>query len=78
MKRHENTFTRAFVGRHFQQVPAFVNHFAGRHFVSRMAGKDFRQRRFSGTVRPHDGVNFALINGEVDPFENLVAIYRCM
>src|SRR5260370_13303395 len=33
-----------------------------------------RQRRFAGTVRPHDGVHFALVHGERKPVENLAIL----
>ena len=37
------------------------------------ARQDLRQRALAGAVRPHDGMHFAGIHGEIDALENFPA-----
>jgi hypothetical protein len=43
-----------------------------------MSRQHFGERRFPRPVRPHDGVNFAAINCQVDAPQNLFAFDRRM
>ena len=42
-----------------QQVLAFKQNVTRRDLIAFPAGQHMRQRAFTGTVRPHDGVHFA-------------------
>src|SRR5215213_5654068 len=70
------TPSRALVRREFEQVPALEQHLALRHLVGRVAGENLRQRGLPRPVRPHDGVNLALLNRQVDAAQYLLAFNR--
>src|SRR6266550_2927207 len=74
LKCHEDAFTSTLIGSHLEQIFAFVDDLALRHFVSRMSGENFGQRRFTRAVGTHDGVNLTLLHSQIDALEDLVAI----
>ena len=39
-----------------------------------LAGEHIGERRFAGAVRAHDGVHLAGIHGEIETFENFLAV----
>jgi hypothetical protein len=43
LKRHEDAFTRTLVGRHLEQIAAFVKNLSAGDFVLWMPGEDFRE-----------------------------------
>ena len=38
-----------------------------------MAGQHFGERAFAGTIRPHDGVHFALRHGQAEAADDLLS-----
>jgi hypothetical protein len=75
LEREEYALVGALVRRHLEQVFALEQDFARSHVITRLARDDVRKRRFAGTVRPHDGVNFALIHDEVETMQDLVIFH---
>ena len=70
LERQKNAFARAIFGRHGQQVLAAIDHLAAGDDVQLAPCQHLRQRAFAGAVRPHDGVDLAGINGEIDALQN--------
>jgi hypothetical protein len=64
LEGQEHTLGGALVRFHFKEVFALEGDGAFRHFIALAPGEDIGQRRFAGTVRPHDGVHFARLHGE--------------
>ena len=50
-------------------------HFAAGDVVAVAAGEDGGQRALAAAVRAHDGVDFAGVDGQVDAFEDLLALH---
>lgn len=67
----ENAFAGAFFRRHGKQVFASETDFSGSNLISGFSGQNIRKRRFSGTVRPHNGMHLALVDSEVEVLDNL-------
>jgi hypothetical protein len=40
-----------------------------------MTGKDLRECALAGSVRSHDGMDFSSLDSEIDPPQDLLAIY---
>src|SRR5262249_39540411 len=53
-------------------------HRAARHLVGVLAGQHMGKGRLARSVRAHNGVDLALVHGEVEPFEDLAAVHRDM
>lgn len=66
----ENAFAGTLFRRHGQQVFASETDFSGSNLISGFAGQNIRKRRFSGTVRPHNGMHLALVDGKVEVLDN--------
>jgi len=75
LEREEHALGGALVGIHLKQVFALEQDFASGHVIARLAGDDMAERRLAGAVRPHDGVNFACIHGEVETMKDLVIFH---
>ena len=73
LERHEHAFARALVRIHVEQILAVVGHLAAGDLVLGMPGRRPRQRALAGPVRAHDGVDFAGVDVQVDPLEDLLA-----
>src|SRR4029453_11155024 len=73
LERHEDPFTRALVGIHLEQILALEQDRTARDLVFGMARQRPRERTLARAVRPHDGVNFAGVDGQIDPAEDLLA-----
>ena len=69
-----SAFAGAFVGRHVEQILALVEDLAAGHLVTGMARQRARQRALPGAVGPHDGVDFAPVDREVDAAEDLLVL----
>ena len=74
LEREEQAFARTFLGIEIEQVFAVIKHFAAGDVVTITARQDGGQRAFAAAVRPHDGVDFARIDGEADALEDLFAL----
>ena len=74
LERQEHALRRTFVRRHLQQVLTVEQDFAAGDLIARLAGDDVAERRLAGAVRPHDGVDFALVHGERKPVENFTLL----
>ena len=74
LEGQEDAFAGALLGVHVEQVLAAVDDFAAGDLVAVAPGEDAGQRALAGAVRPHDGVDFAGVDGEVDAFEDLPAL----
>ena len=74
LERHEHAFARAFVRIHREQVLAVVEHFAARHLIFRVPRERAGQRALAGAVGPHDRVDLALADREVDALEDLLVV----
>ena len=47
------------------------DHFAFGHLIGRVAHQGIGQGRFTRPIRAHDGVNFALLDGQIDALQDL-------
>ena len=56
-----------------EQILAVVGHRAAGNFVFRMAGDRAGEGALAGPVRAHDGVDFALLDREVDAAQDFLA-----
>ena len=65
-----------FVGLELEQVDAVDGRRALGDFVIRVAHQGVAQRALARAVRPHQGMDLALADRQVDPFEDLLAIDR--
>ncbi len=74
LERQEHALGGALVRVHFQQVFALEQDLATGDFVSGFTGDDVGERRLAGAVRPHDGVDLALVHGQRQPMENLAIL----
>ena len=66
----------ALLGLHRQQILAVEMGGAAGHLVAVAAGKHVGERGLAGAVRAHDGVNFAVRDGEVNAAEDFLAFDR--
>ncbi len=48
------------------------------HFIVRPPRNDIRQRGLTRAIRPHDRVNFAGSNGQIDPTKYLFSVNACV
>ena len=74
LERHEHAVAGALVGIHVEQVLAVVEHLAVGDLVAGMARQRPGERALAGSVRTHDGVHFALVDGEIDALEDLAIL----
>ena len=74
LEREEQPGGGALVWRHVENVLAVEAHLARGRLVAVLAGKHIGKRRFARAVRAHDGVHLAGIHGEVETFEDLLAV----
>ena len=71
LKRHEDPFARAIFGRELDEILAVVGDAATGDFNFGMAGQGARERALARAVRSHDGVDLALLHGQVDAAEDV-------
>ena len=69
----ENTFAGTVFGRHRQKVAAAEFDRAGSNLISGFAAQKIGQRRLAGAVRPHNRVDFALVDRQVEAFDDFPA-----
>ena len=74
LEGQEHALGGALVRRHRQQVLTLEQDLACGHLVARLAGNDVTQGRFSRAIRPHDGVDLALVHGQRKAVENLTIL----
>src|SRR6185295_8742734 len=75
LEREEEARACTLVDGHLEDVAAAVRHFTTRDLVARMAHDRERERALAGAVRAHDRVHFPTAHDEVDPLEDLFALY---
>ena len=63
-------------GAHLEDVLAVVADRALGHLVGRVAGDDVGERALAGAVRPHQRVDLALVDRQVDALEDLLVLDR--
>ena len=73
LERQEEALARPLVRRPLEDVLALVADAALGDLVARVAGDDVGQRALAGAVRPHQRVDLALVDGQVDALEDLLA-----
>ena len=78
LKCEENSSARAFIGLKFQNILALQNDLTFSNCVVGVPHQCISQGRFSCAVWPHNGVNFALINGQRKTFENFLTFNTYM
>src|SRR5262249_17118065 len=76
LEGEEDALGGARVRLHGEQVRALERHRAFGDLVGLLAGEHVRERRLARSVRAHDGVHFALVHGQVEPFEDLAPVDR--
>ena len=64
----------ALVRRHVEDILAVEKHLAGGRLITRLAGQHIGERRFPRAVRAHDRVHLARVHGEVETFQNFLAV----
>ena len=74
LEGQEHALGGALVRRHAEDVLAVEQHLAFGDLVVVLAGQHIGERRLAGAVRPHDGGDLALFDGEVEAVEDLLAL----
>ena len=72
LKREEDTGVGPRFRLHREQVLALVLHRPARDLVPRVPGEHLSECRFSGPVRPHDGVDLTGKHFQTDPLEDFL------
>ena len=72
LEGQEKASPRALVRLQFENIFAVHQHRSRGHDVIRMAGQHLGERALAGAVWPHDGVHFALGNGEAETADDLL------
>ena len=75
LEGEENARARAFLRLHFQEVGAVEGDAAAGDVIFAAPGQDAGQGAFAAAVRPHDGVDFAGLDGKVQAFEDFLAVH---
>ncbi len=70
LESHENAFLRPLIGVQIQEIRPFIQDLTVSDVIGFVSRKDLGQRALAGPVRPHDGVDFTGLDGQVDPLEN--------
>ncbi len=73
LKGEENATASPLIGGEFQKIFTLIEDFARSHFIAVPPGQYVRERALAGAVRPHDRMNLALIDGEIDAFQDFLA-----
>ena len=76
LEAQQQAGTRALLDFHLQHVLAFIGDGARGHFITVACRDHGGQRGLARTVRPHDGVDFTLVDGQVEPLEDFLAFHR--
>ena len=76
LEREEHAFAGPLLGVHVEQVLALVEDLALGDLVGVAAGQDAGERALAGAVRPHDGVDLAGVDRQVDALEDLACPRR--
>ena len=74
LERQEQALGGALVGRQRQQVLAVEQDLPVGHLVVGFARQHMGERRLAGAVRAHDGRDLSLLDGQVQPVEDLFAV----
>jgi len=75
LKGQKKAGSRTFFGFQRQQVLAFEQHAATRHFIGRVAGEYLGEGALARTVLAHDGVDFTAPDREVKVLQNFDTIH---
>ena len=70
LERQKNAERGAFLGLQCQQILSLERHRTFADLVTIAAGDDVAERGFAGAVRTHDGVDFAGLHVQREPFED--------
>ncbi len=76
LERQEQARSSALIRLHLKKVLSVEQDLAFGNLVVVLAGQDVGQRRLAGTVRAHDGVYFACIDGQIDAAQDLCFVFR--
>ena len=76
LEGEKHALARPLVGRHVEQVAAEIGDAALGDLVALAAGEHRGERRLAGAVRPHDRVHLAGADRQVDPFQDLAAVFE--
>ena len=76
LKREENAFACANLWRHVQEILATENDFTFGNGIGRMSCQDVGKGRFACTIRTHDSMYLALVDGEVESLKYFLACNR--
>ena len=71
LERHEDALAGAIFRRELDEILAVVGDRSPGDFDLRMAGQRAGERALARAVRPHDGVDFALLDAQVDAAEDV-------
>ncbi len=74
LEREKQAGFRALVRREREQVRAVERRGAAGDLVSRVAGEREGERRLAAPVRSHQRVDASRLDGQIDPFEDLVVL----
>ena len=74
LEGEKDALVRTVFGTHLQQVLTVEGYASLGHFVGGMPHEHIAQSALTGTVLSHQGMYFAIANGEVDAFQYLFAI----
>jgi hypothetical protein len=72
LERQEDALAGALFGVHFKEVLTVIQDLSSGHLVNVAPCQNACQRALSGSVRPHDGVDLALVHREVNAFQNFL------
>jgi len=70
LKAEEQPFARPLLGGQAEQILSFKQHGSSGYLVGRVPGEDLGEGAFAAAIAPHQGVDFASADGEVDTMKD--------
>ena len=75
LKRQEDAVAGALFRCHFQKILTVIGDTAAGYFITIPARQHIGQGRFPGPVWSHDRMDFARVDFQIDPVQDLLAIH---
>ena len=75
LEREKEPLAHALLRTEVEQILAVVTHRTVGDLVAFATGKHLGQRAFAAAVGAHDGVHFAGVNRQINPFQDRLALH---
>jgi hypothetical protein len=75
LERQEQAQFASLVGGQCENVLTLVNHLTPHHLVAGVTGERISQRAFTGAIRPHERVDFALVDCQCDALQDFCVLH---